>query len=140
MPNKFYPFDKRLEHRAIGSAALTATTTLATISQRVAMRTAYLTRIMLESIDVSSGNELYTFVVEVSNDSFTTVEVAGMLTLGHSSVRQSGAASNVAGQLYEMMWESEVAGVVYKDARIRVIAAGTTPSIAPATYSTIMDY
>lgn len=137
MPNKYYAFDKRLEHRAVGQAALTATATLQTVLQRVAMRTDYVTRAIIESIDTASGNEIYTLVIEVSNDGFTTVEVAAMKTYGHTSVRQSGAPTNVAGQADEIRWSTEVLGVVYKDFRVRLIAAGTTPSIGIACYSTV---
>lgn len=138
MPNKYYPFDARLSHRALGSAALTATGTLATIDQKTAMRTAFLTRFVIENIDVSSANELYTIVIEGSNDAFTTFETLAAYTLGHTSVRLGAAPSSAAGFTLDLLWTTEQLGLVYDQARIRVVMAGTTPSLTVGCYSTIM--
>lgn len=135
MPNLIHPVDSRLLHRELAQAALTATTTLGTYNQRTAMRTSYVTQIIMEAIKVSAGNELYTVVVEVSNDSFTTVEVAAILSLGHTSVRIGGAPSNAAADTRQFYWTTEVNGVVYKDWRIRVIMAGTSPSLTAAAFT-----
>ncbi len=135
MPNNYYAFDKRLEQRAVGQAALTATAVIATVPQRVAQRTEYVTKFIIESIKTSAGDELYTFAIEVSNDNFVTVEVAEILTLGHTSVRQSNAPTNVPGQIYEAKWSTEVGNSVYKDWRVKLFATGTAPSIGIAIYS-----
>ena len=55
MSNFAHPFDARLEHRAVGSAALTSATVIDTITQRAAMRTAYRTIVGVESIDIGDG-------------------------------------------------------------------------------------
>lgn len=138
MPNKHYPFDKRLEHRALGSAALTATTVLGTITERAAQRTMYLTKGMIEGIDIANGDESYKVVVEVSNDDFTTVEVAAILDLGATGVRQSGAPDSQVGDEHEIYWCTEVKGRKYKASRIKLFAAGTTPSIQLSCWTTIM--
>lgn len=137
MPNKYYAYDARLESRPPGQAAITATTNLATISQRAAMRTEYLTKVTLEVIKVSALNEGYTMAVQVTNDSFATFECAALLSLGHSSVRLASSASNLAPATFEFDWSTEVGGVVYKDWRVRLILAGTAPSIQCAINSTI---
>jgi hypothetical protein len=137
MPNKYYPSDARLEHRAPASAAVTATATVDTISQRVAQRTEYLTQVNIEAIKISANNEAYNFVVEVSNDSFTTVHVAASYDFGPTETRLGGAPDSVAGDFNEFPWCSEVEGTVFKDARIRVIIAGTSPSITFACRTTI---
>lgn len=137
MPNIQSGIDSRLVHRDLGQSALTTTTTLATVQQRVAMRTKYMTTVILEALDISSGDELYNLAVQVSNDSFATLETAFILSLGHTSVRLGGAPTNTAGQVYQFEWGTEVAGVTYKDFRIRLIAAGTTPSMALACFSFI---
>lgn len=135
MPNISHPVDARLLHRELGQAALTATATLGSYSQRVAMRTSYVTQLLMEAIKVSGGNESYTVVVEVSNDAFTTVEVAAILSLGHTSVRIGGAPSNAAGDMRQFYWTTEVNGIVYKDWRIRVIMAGTSPSLTASAFT-----
>ena len=138
MPNKFYPFDKRLEHRAIGSAALTATTVLDTITERAAQRTMYLTKVMLEAVKISANDESYKVVVECSNDDFSTVEVAAVLSLGATEVRESGAPDSAAGDEYDIYWCTEINQRKYQKSRIRLVAAGTSPSITLSSHSTIM--
>lgn len=138
MPNKYYAFDSRLEHRAVGAAAMTTTTTLDTISQRVAMRTEYVTKVGIEAIDIANSDELYTLVVELSNDSFSTVVVAATHDFGDTAVRQSGAPDTVAGDELEFIWHTEYNGVTYKDARLRMIVAGTSPSITAHCWSSVV--
>lgn len=139
MPNMYHPFDSRLEHRALGSAAITADTVLDTITQRAAQRTAYRTLVLVEAIDIASSDETYQVVMELSNDNFTTVnEVAAILDLGDTAVRQSGAPDNAAGDEYEVMWSTEVNGEKYQYARVKVFAGGTSPSITIGCHSTVL--
>lgn len=136
MPNKYYAFDARLDHRSFGSAALTATATLATITSHSAQRTAFLTKLTIEAIDVASGNESYILSIECSNDGFATFDVAATLELGHSSVRRS-TMSNAAGDSFDVLWATEINDVKYAAARIRLIVAGTSPSITASCHSTV---
>lgn len=122
-------FDARLEHRAAGSAALTAAATIATKDQKARTRTEYFTMLRVESIDTASGNEEYRFIFEVSNDDFTTVETAAILSLGHTSARLGGGPTNAAGDEYQVPWNTEVNGQSYQDWRIRLEVNGTSPSI-----------
>jgi len=138
MTNKHYPFDKRLEHRALAQAALTATTVLDTIEERAAQRTMYLTKVNIEAIKKSANNESYTVVVECSNDDFATLEVAAILSLGAAEVRQSTAPDSKVGDAYDIYWASEINGKKYKKSRIKLFTAGTSPSITMGCWSTIM--
>ncbi len=138
MPNKYHPFDSRLEHRALGSAAVTATATLATITQRANQRTCYLTKVILEALDIASNDERYQIVVEGSNDSFSTLEVLAQTDFGATEVRQSGAPDSVAGDTADIYWCSEQNDTKYGTVRIRLIVAGTTPTVTLGCYSTIM--
>lgn len=142
MPNNYYPFDSRLEHRALGSAALTATAVLGdVIDQRAQHRTMYMTKVNLEAIKISANNESYKVVAEVCNSanfSSTPLEVAGIIDLGATEVRTSGAPDNAAADEYEMYWATEVNGTKYQYARLRLVAAGTSPSITLGVYSSIV--
>lgn len=138
MPNKYYATDARLEHRAVAQVAVTATAVVATITQREAMRTEYMSLIGLEAIKITANDELYKFVVEVSNDDFTTIEVAAIKDFGATEVRQSGAPDSVAGQQHEIMWCTEVNGVVYKASRLKLFITGTSPSITYHARSTVI--
>lgn len=135
MPNIFRNFDSRLEHRALGSAALTATATVASESERVAQRTRYVTKFIAEAIKISANNEVYTLVAEVSNDSFSTFQTAGILSLGPTETRIGGAPDSAAGDTYDLYWSTEVNGTVYKNWRIRAILGGTSPSLTLGCWS-----
>lgn len=139
MPNMYHPFDSRLEHRALGAATLTSATVLDTITQRAAERTAYRTVVNVESIVIANDDETYQIVVELSDDNFSTVnEVAAILDLGATEVRQSGAPDSAAGDSYEMLWTTECNGVKYQYARIKIFMAGTAEEIGLGCYSTIL--
>lgn len=123
-------FDARLEHRAAAQAALTADTTVVTFNQKAQTRTEYVTIFRLENVKISANNEEYRFLIEVSNDDFTTVEVADVLSLGATEARLGGAVDNVAGDEYHRHWCTEVNGQSFKSWRIRLDVSGTAPSIA----------
>lgn len=133
--NVYRNFDSRLEHRALGSAAVTATATVVTKAERVPQRTRYATKFILEAIKISANDEAYTFVVEVSNDAFTTKEVAAVLSVGPVETRVGGAPDNAAGDEYDLFWSTEVNGRVYEDWRIRLVIAGTSPTITFGCWS-----
>ena len=139
MPNKYHALDTRLQHRAPGSAAITSTAVVETINQRAAGRTDYLTKIYVEALDIFSNDELYKFVVEVSDDDFSNVrEVAAIRDFGATEVRQSGAPDTLVGDEIEIFWSTEVNGVVYKDWRLKLFISGTTETITFHAYSTIL--
>lgn len=134
----FHPFDSRLEHRTVGSAALTATTVLDTQTQRDKTRTVFLTKCYVESIDVANGDETYTLQVELSNDNFTTIdEVAAQRVMGDAT-QLSEAGDTEVGDEYEMRFSTEVNGVTYQYWRVRLVVAGTSPSMGLHCYSTKM--
>lgn len=122
-------FDTRLEHRAAGSAAVTASTTVADIDQRAATRTEFETILRVDAIKITANDEEYRFLWEVSNDDFTTFETAAILSLGATEARLGGAVDSAAGDEFDVPWRTEVNGASYKAWRIRLVVAGTSPSI-----------
>lgn len=138
MPNNYHSYDARLAHREVGAAALTATTVLGTITERAEQRTPYRTVIHVDAIKITANNELYQLVVECSNDDFTTVEVAAMCDFGATEVRQSGAEDSAAGDYREILWSTEIGDAKYTKSRVRLIVAGTSPSITLGCYSTVL--
>ncbi|MFY0633680.1 MAG: hypothetical protein JXQ91_07705 [Vannielia sp.] len=138
MPNMYHSFDSRLEHRALGSAALTTATVLDTITEPAARRVAYRTLVNIEGIVITNDDETYQIVIECSNDSFSTIEVAAILDLGATEVRQSGAPDSAAGDTYEMLWSTEINGVKYGSWRVKTFMAGTAESLTLGCYSTVL--
>ncbi len=140
MPNKFHAYDDRLNHRSPGSAAVTASEVVDTVQQRAPGRTDYLTKIYVEAIDIATSDELYKFVVELSDDNFSNVrEVAAIRDFGDTVVRESGAPDTVAGDWIEIFWSTEVNGVVYRDWRLNLVITGAgTESITFHAYTTIL--
>lgn len=129
-------FDTRLQHRAPASAAMTATTTLDTQQQRDVTYTEFETIVYVEAIDVANGDETYTVVVELSDDNFATVKAECARIILGDATQLAGDADTAVGDKYRIMWHNEWAGVVYRDWRVRVIIAGTSPSITLNSYST----
>ncbi len=139
MPNKYHALDTRLQHRAPGSAAVTASEVVEKIEQRSAGRTDYLTKIYIEAIDIATSDELYLFSLELSDDDFsTTNEVAAMRDFGDVTARFAGP-DTVAGDHIEIFWSTEVNGVVYKDWRLNLTITGAgSESITFHAYSSIL--
>jgi hypothetical protein len=85
------------------------------------------------AIDISSTNETYKFLVNVSNDpAFGAGNVvnAGAIELGYlASTDVVNGASSVTGR-YEVMFTNNIAGSIYEYAQVYLIAGGTTPSIS----------
>ena len=138
MSNFAHSFDIRLEHRALASAALTATATIATLTEPAAQRTAYRTLVDIEAIKISANNELYEVIIQLSNDDFATVEQGAVLSLGATEVRAGGSVDNAALDAYEMLWTTQVNGTSYAQWRVRLVASGTSPSITMACHSAIL--
>ena len=138
MGNIANSFDVRLQHREPGAAALTTTTTLDTITERAAQRTVYRTIVNVEAITINDNNELYNLVIQLSNDGFTTIEQAAILSLGATEVRVGGSKDSAAGDTYEIMWSTEADNVKYTESRLRLVISGTTPSITLNCYSAIL--
>jgi hypothetical protein len=89
--------------------------------------------ISITAMDISSGNELYDFYLQGSDSSTmaSAIHILGHLQVGHSSVLEGTASpiSSVIGR-YEVPFQNVVAGSILLDyARMRLVAAGTTPSI-----------
>lgn len=139
MSNIYRNFDARLEHRALGSAAVTSTATVATLAERVAQRTRYVTKIIVEALDIASNDEHYLFVVEVSNDGFSTKELAAAYSFGPTEVRLGGAPDSAAGDEIDIHWSTEVGGTAYKDWRIRVIISGNSTTITFGCWSAVEE-
>lgn len=135
LPSHARPFDARMEHRKITDPAITTSQVIASFSQRAQSRTPYVTSIVLGTTKISANDEEYRFIVELSNDDFTTVETAAILSLGATEARLGGGPDNVAGDEYQMFWHTEVNGQSYKDWRIRLEVSGTSPSIGFAMRS-----
>jgi len=139
MTFKYRALDSRLQHRAPASAAQTATATVETLDQTVAMRTEFVTKIYLEAIAIDGNDESYTFTIELSDDNFSTVnEVAAIRDFGATEVRVAGAPDSVAGDIIEMFWASEVNGIAYRYWRLRCTHAGATSSITYHAYSSVL--
>lgn len=130
-------FDARLEHRAAATAALTASATIVTQDQRAPSRTEFVTVLRVESVKISANDEEYRFLFEVSNDDFTTHETAAILSLGATEARLGGAVDSLAGDEYNVHWNTEINGASFKSWRIRAVLAGTSPSIAFSMNSTV---
>lgn len=78
------------------------------------------------AIEVDTGNELYTILVQGSSSSSFASSVVnlGAMLVGHSSTSLE-TVSSAATQRREIAFTNEVNGVVYQYIRVYVIVAGT---------------
>jgi len=130
-PSHTYAVDQRMIHREVAQAAITAASTvIGSHEQRAQTRTQYVTSIGIESIKISADDEEYRFIVQVSNDGFSTNEVAAIASLGATEARIGGGVDNAVGDTVQIHWNTEVNGQSYKDWRITLVTDGTAPSIA----------
>jgi hypothetical protein len=81
------------------------------------------------ALDVASGNELYDLLLQGCNaqDFSTAIENLAHIELGHTSVRKGGARTSPIGR-YAIPVSNELLGE-FEFVRLRLVAAGTTPSI-----------
>jgi len=88
--------------------------------------------INVTAVDVSTGNELYDLYLQGSDSATmaSNVHILGHLQLGDSTVLLGGATVDSIIGRYELPFQNVVAGSILLDyARMRLVAAGTTPSI-----------
>lgn len=131
---KYYPFDRNLAFS--DGVTLTATGNIQFAAADVIIDTLGgrmdgVLVINVSAIDVSSGNEAYQIILQGSNDSgfASGIENLAQTDMGHASVRLGGASASSIVGVHEMPFTNNRAGVEYRYLRVRVVAAGTTPSI-----------
>lgn len=83
----------------------------------------------VSAIKVSAGNERYTLCLQGSDseDFSTAIENLGVIDLGHTSVRFGGARTSTPGR-YGFDLSNDILDE-FEFVRLRLIAAGTSPSI-----------
>jgi hypothetical protein len=85
--------------------------------------------INVQSIEIASGDELYAFMLEGSDDSAfgSGIEVLGYIQLGKGNTANrigNADVDSVVG-LYELPFTNERAGTIYDYVRLNVVIAGT---------------
>lgn len=134
---KFYPFDKELEVRAPGSAAVTATGYLGdqfdTLS---AVHTEFVLVLNIAAIKVSAGNEIYTVQVWGSNTADRSdARVLAMVQLGDTAAKVGDTADDAVGdQIVLPFITQRPAGTYHRYLDVRLVAAGTGPSITLSAF------
>lgn len=126
---KFYPYDSLMVFRAAGQAALTAdNANIGEIDFGAQARFDGVVVVGVESIAIDGNDELYEFILKGSNDDFSTEEILGLLTLGATEVRPTGAIDSTTG-VYEIHFSNEVNDVIYQKVRLELDGSGTSFSI-----------
>lgn len=137
---KYKPLDKLLEHWAAAQAAVTADDV--TVGEIIDLgddtHTEAETKIRVESIDTTTGDEFYNFTVELSTSpTFAQVDrVAARVHLGSDSVIGENSDTE-AGANRCVTWSNNVDGQLYRYMRLSLDVGGTSPSIAYHAYTTL---
>lgn len=134
---KFYPYDKELEFRAAGSAAVTSTGYIGTQKDlKGSVLTEMVMVINLEAIDIASTNEVYTWRVVGSNVADRSdCTVLGVAQVGDASTITIETVDTVAGTRVEIRFATEKNGVNYRYLDLHLTAAGTTPSVTFSAFA-----
>lgn len=129
---KTYPFDKELEVRAMGSAAITSDAYAGDQFDTLkAVHTEFVLVLNIEAIKVSAGNEIYTIQVWGSNTADRSdARVLAELALGDAAAKPGDTADDVAGdQIVIPFITQRPAGTYHRYLDVRVDVGGTSPSI-----------
>lgn len=129
---KTYPFDKELEVRAMGAAAITAAAYAGDQFDTLgSVHTEFVLVINLETVKVSAGNEAYTILVVGSNTADRSdARVLASLVLGDTAAKTLDTVDDLAGdQIVIPFITQRPAGTYHRYLDVRVVPAGTSPSI-----------
>ena len=125
-------FDKALELRNVSDGAETSTAAESAINLDVVSFQKYKAKVFVTACDVTTGDEAYTFDIQVSTASggtFVTVGsfvfAAGALAVGEFEIPLS--AQNVYEHVSAADW-----------IRVRATLAGTTPSVTYGCFLTLL--
>lgn len=125
-------FDKELELRNVADGAETSTAAETAVNLDVISFQKYKAKVFITAVDVTTGDEAYTFDVQVSTASggtFVTVGsfvlAAGAAVVGEFEIPLS--AQNVYEHVSAADW-----------IRVRATLAGTTPSVTYGCYLTLL--
>lgn len=140
MSSKYYAFDAStgLVHRDRLLSAISATGDVGVAhDQQAAAFTDLTTIVNLESIDTTTGDELYVFRMLGANASnFSDAVVFWTMELGAAAAKAQSTVTEVAGQSHRMEWRTERSGSSYRYYKLHLTASGTTPSIGFNSYTT----
>jgi hypothetical protein len=123
--------------RALGSAAVTATAYIGTQwDQGAAVVTDAICRIVLEAIDISSTNEVYTFRIVGSNVADRSDgQVLAMAVVGDASTITIETVDSAAGDVIDLRFRTERNDTAFRYIDLHLTLAGTTPSITFGAYT-----
>jgi hypothetical protein len=93
----------------------------------------------ISAIDIASGDELYTFLIQGSSVSnfASNVQNLAAVNFGKTAVRPGGAIDSLVGR-YEIGFTNEQAGVMYQYCRLFRVLAGTSPSITSTVWTSTL--
>jgi hypothetical protein len=82
----------------------------------------------VSAIDVSSANETYDIIVQLSNSATFASGVVNRIALKLGTTVAGSSANDVVGR-YELPFDNEFAEQTYRYVRLYTLVGGTTPSI-----------
>jgi hypothetical protein len=129
---KTYPFDKELEVRAMGAAAITADGFAGDQFDTLgSVHTEFVLVLNLETVKVSAGNEIYTIRVLGSNTADRSdARVLAALDLGDAAAKAQDTADDAAGEQIVIPFITQrPAGTYHRYLDVHVDVGGTSPSI-----------
>jgi hypothetical protein len=133
-------YDTALVLKDTGAVTADAAATVSSVAQILDLGTGKVTgvvKVYVSALDVASGDELYTILVQGSSSSSFASSNVNLVSkrFGDSSVTLASSDS-VVGE-YEIPFTNEDNGTLYRYLRLYTDVAGTTPSITYRAHAVV---
>jgi len=140
MNSKGYTYDADLELKDAGAVTSSAAGTVASVAKVLdlgAGRVDGRTIINMTAFDATTGDERSQVTMQFSASSTFASGIVNGPSIGFGAYEVVGGSADPAAGLYELPWTNEVAGTVYRYARIWTFGGGTSPSVTFSAYAVL---
>lgn len=140
MNSKGYTYDDALELKDAGAVTSSAAATVggsAKVLDLGAGRVDGRTIINMTAFDATTGDERSQVTMQFSDSSTFASGVVNGPSIGFGAFEVLGGSADPAVGVYELPWSNEVAGTVYRYARIYTFGGGTSPSVTFSAFAVL---
>lgn len=140
MNSKGYTYDNALLLKDAGAVTTSAAGTVsgsAKVLDLGAGRVDGRTIINMTAFDATTGDERSQVTMQFSASSTFASGVVNGPSIGFGDATVLGTSADPAAGVYELPWTNEVAGTVYRYARIYTYGGGTSPSVTFSAHAVL---
>ena len=140
MNSKGYTYDADLLLKDSGAVTTSAAGTVASVAKILdlgAGRVDGRTIIDMTAFDATTGDERSQVTMQFSASSTFASGVVNGPSIGFGAYEVVAGSADPAVGVYELPWTNEIAGTVYRYARIYTFGGGTSPSVTFSAYAVL---